>query len=115
MFSDLYYLSKLIDASLSFTQVEKQNIFNHVKNNPDKIKDTIKVFEDERIWLEYIKNDYQKKLVNIWENYRNDLLEAKNKKKVSDIEKTRKKMKDMKVLEQNEKEEFDIDNLINQI
>ena len=70
MFSDLYYLSKLIDASLSFTQVEKQNIFNHVKNNPDKIKDTIKVFEDERIWLEYIKNDYQKKLVNIWENYR---------------------------------------------
>jgi len=48
MFSDLYYLSTLIDRSLSFSQIEKQGIFNYVKNNSSEISRLIKLFEDEQ-------------------------------------------------------------------
>jgi hypothetical protein len=65
MFSDLYYLSKLIDASFSFSHIEKQNIFNNVKKKPDKIKNAIRVFEDERKGLKFIKQDYQKNFMKI--------------------------------------------------
>jgi hypothetical protein len=65
MFSNLYYLSKLIDKSLSFSSIEKQRIFNYIKYNESETTRFIEIFEDEQRGLKFIKKDYEKNLVKI--------------------------------------------------
>jgi hypothetical protein len=60
--TNIYYLSLLIDKSLSFSYIEKVNIFNYVKINKNEANRLIKVFEDEQKGINYIKSDYKNNL-----------------------------------------------------
>ncbi|MDQ7008878.1 MAG: hypothetical protein Q9M94_01140 [Candidatus Gracilibacteria bacterium] len=73
MFSSKYYLSKLIDNSLSLSKIEKINIFNFATKNTDKISDFITILEDDKKGWDFIKSNYQKKVNLIGENFKNDL------------------------------------------
>lgn len=115
MFSNLYYLSKLIDKSLSFSKVEKQRIFNYVKNNSSELKKLIQIFEDEQRGLNFIKEDYKININKIWENFKNDLINGVKNKQLKDMEKRRDEVKNMKIIELEEKNNEDLDSLINNI
>ena len=117
MFSNLYYLSKLIDNSFSFSDIEKIKIFNLVKKKPNKITDLIKVLKEEKKGINYIKNNYQKNLKNLSENYKKDLLNWKKEKEYKEKRNIRNKVIEMKFLEENEKtnEDKDLENIINKI
>ena len=113
MFSDLYYLSTLMERSLAFSDVEKIQIFNFAEKNPKKITTLIKALEDEQTWIKFIKNNYKKNLVKIWENLKNNLLKKEEELKKQQKEKNKRKLIKMKVLEQKEKENLDL--LFNEI
>ncbi len=115
MFSDLYYLSKLIDLSTSFTRVEKQIIFDNIKDNPDKIKQVIKSFEDEQKGMLYIKSSYKKDISRIWRKYYWDLLKQMNISEVKSRNDSKIKINNIRKEEENEKKSQDLDKLINNI
>ena len=117
MFSNLYYLSVLIDKSLSFSLEEKQKIFIYAKNNDFEILRLIKLFEDEQKGIDFIKTDYKWSLEKIWKNLKKDLENAKIEKQNKHIEEIRDKFKSIKKLELEEKEQDakNLDLLINNI
>lgn len=47
MFSDIFYLSSLMNLSLAFSSKEKQEIFNESRNNPEFCIKAIKILEKE--------------------------------------------------------------------
>ena len=115
MFSDLYYLSTLIDKSLSFSQIEKQRIFNYVKINKNEIKRLIKIFEDEQVWLNFIKKDYENNLNKIWKQFKTELIEWIKNTEDKERNLIRNKIKEMNIIEQNENDIENLDNIINNI
>ena len=115
MFSNLYYLSKLIDKSLSFSQIEKQKIFNYVKNNEWDLNKIIRIFENEQKGLSFIKRNYNNNINEIWKNFKKELNNKIDTKDKSDIEIIRNKIKKMNVIELEEKEKENLDTLINNI
>lgn len=73
MYSNLYYLFLLLKNSLSLTEQERLAVFSYAKNNENKIIELISIFEDEQEWIKYIKNDYKKSLIDIWNKFKIEL------------------------------------------
>jgi len=118
MHTIIEYLSYLLEKSLSFSEEEKILIFQNALNlDPISRGNLIDVLENEQKWWDYIKNDYQKKLAEIWENYKNDLLAEYEKLKQKKKKEAKDKLKKMKILEEKEKEQVDedLDLLLNNV
>lgn len=65
MFSNLYYLSTLIDRSYSLTPFEKQDLFNYIKEHEVNLLKLIDFFEKEQKKVSSIEEDYYKNLKKI--------------------------------------------------
>jgi len=114
MFSNLFYLSKLIDTSLILSDIDKMKIFIFAKENPSTINDFIKIFKEEKIGFDYIKNDYQQKVIELWKSYDDALLNRKVQKEESHITDIKNKLNKIKDLEK-EEHELELNLLYNNI
>ncbi len=117
MFSNIYYLSTLIDKSLSLNPEEKISLFNIIKNEKKGINKMIEIFEEEQKNLGIIKYNYKKWLWKIWYRFKSGLtkgIEDMNIKKTGEIFKGIKNIREIEDLENKQSEE-QLENIINNI
>jgi len=115
MFSNKYYLFNLLKNTPSFSKIEKERIFIYSEKNPKNILKLIRILEEDKIWWDYIKNNYKKNINKIWENFKKDLLNWVDKKNNLRINKIKNKIIDLKKEEKLEKQKEDLDLLFNKI
>ena len=112
MLSNLFYLSVLIDKSAAFNLFQKQEIFKKAKNDRSLVLKLIRIFEDELVNRQKIQEDYDEKVEKIEEHLIDELLEEWKKQ---ELEKVKNFKNNLRKTELSEKENLDIDNLLNNL
>ena len=109
MISNLFYLSMLIDNSSAFNIFQKQEIFEKAKKDRSLVLKLIRIFENELENRKKIQDEYNQKLEIIEEHLIDELLEEWKKQKINNFK------NNIKKLEKLEKQNSNLENLLNNL
>jgi len=117
MLSESSYFLILLSKSLSFSLLEKVEIFDYVKNNPKNLGKIINILEDGQIGMHYIEHDYIKHINIIWKQFNSEINESIRLRKIKNKKLYYKKIKNIRFLESQDREISikKLNNLINSI